>query len=155
MFCALLCLPLAVLGADMTDSQESQDCFRWNETGESALVWRTQGDVQIPMNATKIFYTHFRPVKRHNLNLVLKSAGQFFGGLTQKKLWMAIEAREVILKSLWLSSVFQIDHLDWKRCVFWFVKLCTLHPRAQNVVVSLSFIIIIVHYCFISFTGNR
>ena len=55
-------------------------CFRWNETDEDALWWKTNGSVEFPVK----FITN--DTKNNYLDLVMKSASQFFGGMDQDAL---------------------------------------------------------------------
>ena len=72
MICGLLWLPFAVLSAQPTPTDE--DCFRWDETDENALAWRSEDEVFIKY-AERKFHKTF-----------VKSVTQFYGGLSQSAL---------------------------------------------------------------------
>merc|ERR1719163_412679 len=78
----MLCvLPLALVNARIGKGPAPTDgCFRWNETDEDALWWKTNGSVEYPVE----YITSDN--KNHYLELVMKSASQFFGGMDQDAL---------------------------------------------------------------------
>ena len=60
----------------------SDSCFRWNETDEDALWWKTNGTVEYPLHITSPDVD----ASKNFLDLVMKSASQFFGGMDQDAL---------------------------------------------------------------------
>lgn len=83
MFCGLLWLPFAVLSAEpvtVPAEEESDNCFRWDETGKDALAWQTDDFVLLDYSPTDgIWYNNF-------LQIFVKSVTQFYGGLTSSAL---------------------------------------------------------------------
>ena len=81
----MLCvLPFVLVNARIGKTlgpSPSDSCFRWNETDEDALWWKTNGTVEFPVQ----MYAHTDP-KKDYLDLVMKSASQFFGGMDQDAL---------------------------------------------------------------------
>ena len=76
-------LPLALVNAriDKTLGPAPTDgCFRWNETDEDALWWKTNGSVEYPVELIT------DDTKNNYLELTMKSASQFFGGMDQDAL---------------------------------------------------------------------
>ena len=61
-------------------SPPSDSCFRWNETDEDALWWKTNGSVEYPVELIT------NDTEKNYLELVMKSASQFFGGMDQDAL---------------------------------------------------------------------
>ena len=80
----MLCvLPLALVNARIGKTlgpPPSDSCFRWNETDEDALWWKTNGSVEYPVELITV------DTKNNFLELTMKSASQFFGGMDQDAL---------------------------------------------------------------------
>ena len=81
MFCVLpLALVNARIGRSLSDNKPNDGCFRWNETDEDALWWKTNGSVEYPVGLIT------NNTINNYLELVTKSASQFFGGMDQDAL---------------------------------------------------------------------
>ena len=82
----MLCvLPFVLVNARMGKTlgpSPSDSCFRWNETDEDALWWKTNDTVEYPIK----FIDPDIDTKKNYLDLVMKSASQFFGGMDQDAL---------------------------------------------------------------------
>ena len=73
--------------AKKTGFPPSDSCFRWNETAEDTLWWKTNTSRAVEYPVKLLVDPSIDPNKTHYLKyLVMKSASQFFGGMDQDAL---------------------------------------------------------------------